>query len=570
MKKRSALPVLTILCLALAVLTAIGLGACVKDEPTNAGPFTESVSSAADMEKLRSHLGAYYDQGVFELTNDIFIDGDWAPIGTSVTESFRGTLDGKGHTITYTIDTETPDKTDTSALATSASYGLFGYLAGATVKNLNLVVNVKVPVEAEILYAGGLAGFIYGDAFIENVTVSGSVTVSVSNILNESIADIYASEMNASIGGVFGYAIGDVTLKNVSSSADVTAAAYRLLGTATLDTVQIGGVGGTLRTEDISTISAAGQKLENVSHVSVNNVSSSGRVEAWGASVNAGGIFGLTHRTLAEKVYFTGTVSAYFVSRINAGGIVGTEDMGDFSKIISGTATEAFSVTVGKAYNAGISATAGVGGIAGYVSNGSVLGYAVAYSDITLDISSPTQIRHYLGGIAGQVYFSKLNAVASSGTYVNNSFGEFTHSAAGGYVVDYYGYTGGIAGRLYGASSLSDAVSLIDGVYQPIAGEALGGYEVVSPDDGQSIAAWLQANGYPADTVYEEISGDDDDELTYLVSHRFTVSDANYLVAAVDSRTDSDLTAVSNGIGTLSDEATLLSALNEIAAAAQA
>ena len=45
---------------------------------------TESVSSAADMEKLRSHLGAYYDQGVFELTNDIFIDGDWAPIGTSL------------------------------------------------------------------------------------------------------------------------------------------------------------------------------------------------------------------------------------------------------------------------------------------------------------------------------------------------------------------------------------------------------------------------------------------------------------------------------------------------------
>ena len=238
MKKRSSLAVLTILCLALAFLTAIGLGACVKDEPTNAGPFTESVSSAADMEKLRSHLGAYYDQGVFELTNDIFIDGDWSPIGTSVTESFRGTLDGKGHTITYTIDLETPDKTDTSALATSSSYGLFGYLAGATVKNLNIVVNVKVPVEAEILYAGGLAGFIYGDTLVENVTVSGSVTVSVSNILNESIADIYASEMNASIGGVFGYAIGNVTLKNVSSSADVTAAAYRLLGTATLDTVQ--------------------------------------------------------------------------------------------------------------------------------------------------------------------------------------------------------------------------------------------------------------------------------------------------------------------------------------------
>ena len=208
MKKRSALPVLTILCLALAVLTAIGLGACGKDEPTNAGPFTESVSSAADMEKLRSHLGAYYDRVVFELTNDIFIDGDWAPIGTSVTESFRGTLDGKGHTITYTIDTETPDKTATSALATSSSYGLFGYLAGATVKNLNIVVNVNVPVEAEILYAGGLAGFFYGDTLIEKGTVSGSVTVSVLNILNESIAGIFASEKKASIGGGVGEAGG--------------------------------------------------------------------------------------------------------------------------------------------------------------------------------------------------------------------------------------------------------------------------------------------------------------------------------------------------------------------------
>lgn len=567
MKKRSALAVLTILCLALAVLTAVGLGACVKDEPTNAGPFTETVSSAADMEKLRSHLGAYYDQGVFELTDDIVIDGNWSPIGTSVTDSFRGTLDGKGHTIFYTVDLEIPDKTDTSSLASSVSYGLFGYLAGATVKNLNLVVNVSVPVEAEILYAGGLAGFIYGDAVIENVDVSGSVTVSVANILNESIADIYASEMNASIGGVFGYAIGNVTLKNVSSSADVTAAAYRLLGTAALNTVQIGGVGGTLRTEDISTVSASGQKLENVSHVGVSGVSSSGKVEAWGASVNAGGLFGLTHRTLADKVFFTGAVNAYFVSKANVGGIAGTEDMGDFSETMSGTESYPCRITVGKAYNEGISATASVGGIAGYVSNGSVLNNAVAYADITLDISSPTQIRHYLGGVAGQVYFSKLSAVASSGSYVNNAFGEFTHSAAGGYVVDYYGYTGGIAGRLYGASSLSGAVSLIDGVYQAIAGEASGGYEVASPDEGQTIAAWLEANGYPSDTVYEEISGDDDDGPTYLVSHRFAVSDVFYLTAAVDSRSDTDLTAESNGIGSSADEATLLARLNEIAAA---
>ncbi len=562
-----SIPVLALI--AVVALTAAVLSACKKNEPTNAGAFTESVSSAADFEKMRERLGSFYDQGVFELTENIVLDGNWTPVGTSVTDSFRGTLDGKGHTVSYNIVIPAPEKTDLSAVGQSAVYGLFGYLAGATVKNLNIEVHIEVPVETNIAYVGGLAGFVYGDTVIENVSVSGYVKTSLGNILNEETFDLFGSGLSASVGGLFGYAIGDVTLRNVVSSADVNVGAYSSFGeVATLGTVQAGGIGGTLRTENISGLTA--EKLESVSHVSAENVSCSGSVEAWGAILNAGGLFGLTHRTLAEDVRFTGDVKAYFVTRMNLGGIVGTLDTGDFSSVVLGSETAGSSVTAAKAFAYG-EATASIGGIAGYVSNKSVLHNALAYTDMRVSITQPKDIRHYLGGIAGQVYFSDISDAAVSGTYVNDAFTEdFSHSQAAGYLADYYAYTGGIVGRLYGYSSLTAATSIISGVYQAIVGEALGGFEVATPDGGKSITEWLEANGYPLDTSYRLISDEGDEEDTYLITHVYTLSDVLYLYAEVDSRTDSDRSAVSNGKGVLSDETTLSERLNAVAAAINA
>ena len=567
--KRSKRRMIIILAAALvAVLSAVCLSACDPDEPENAGAFTETVSSAEDMEKIRSSLGAYYDQGVFELTSDIVLDGDWTPIGTSVTDSFRGTLDGKGHTITFAAELETPSERVTDPAAT-ASRGLFGYLNGATVKNLNINVSLSVPVNANMVYAGALAGFAYGDVTVENVGVTGSVEVNMTNVLET--GDYNSFGMSASVGGVIGYAIGDIDMNNVVTDASVAAEVFSAPGgmTSAIRTLQIGGVAGTIRTADISSESHA-------PYASVSGVACSGSVTAYAYTANAGGLFGLSHRTVAADVSYTGALDARFVSRLNVGGIAGTQDAGEFSDMIVGTETADASVTVAKASNIG-TATAGIGGVTGYLSNGSVINNAVSFCDITIAETSVNAMRSYVGGIAGQIYFSDVANAASSGSFRNDSLfvltdGGFSHAAAAGFQRDYYANCGGIAGRLYGDSTLANVTSLIDGVYHGIAGEALGGYEVVSLEADETIADWLYDNGYPADTVTEEISGDDDEDNTYLIRHRYTVTDAVYAGCEAENAiegTDDDTEGVNN-VGTKGDEAALrgrlaaiLSAINE-------
>ena len=62
------------------------------------------------------------------LTSNIALTGEWTPIGNSYSNAYAGTFDGDGHTI--------------SGLQVSGGdcVGLFGYVNGGTVKNLNLVV----------------------------------------------------------------------------------------------------------------------------------------------------------------------------------------------------------------------------------------------------------------------------------------------------------------------------------------------------------------------------------------------------------------------------------------------
>ena len=89
---------------------------------------------------------------------------DWTPIGTDYDNSYKGTFDGGGHTITGLTFT-TNDK----------YAGLFGWLNKAgTVKN---VVMEGVQITSNQIYGGsigGVAGYSWGT--IENCSVSGSVS----------------------------------------------------------------------------------------------------------------------------------------------------------------------------------------------------------------------------------------------------------------------------------------------------------------------------------------------------------------------------------------------------------
>ena len=126
---------------------------------------------------------------------------DWTPIGTSFDNSYTGTFDGGGHTITgLTITTK------------DQFVGLFGYLNRAgTVKN---VVMEGVQITSNQIYGGSIGGVVgYSWGTIENCSVSGSVS-----------GTVY-------VGGVVGAQIGG-SITGCSSSATVKG------------TVDVGGVAG--------------------------------------------------------------------------------------------------------------------------------------------------------------------------------------------------------------------------------------------------------------------------------------------------------------------------------------
>ena len=146
------------------------------------------------------------------LTADIDLTGKvWTPIGTDYDNSYKGTFDGGGHTITGLTFT------------TNDEYaGLFGWLNRAgTVKN---VVMEGVQITSNQIYGGSIGGVVgYSWGTIENCSVSGSVS-----------GTVY-------VGGVVGAQIGG-SITGCSSSATVKG------------TVDVGGVAG--QTNSSATLTA--------------------------------------------------------------------------------------------------------------------------------------------------------------------------------------------------------------------------------------------------------------------------------------------------------------------------
>ena len=154
------------------------------------------------------------------LDTDIDLTGkDWTPIGTDYDNSYKGTFDGGGHTITGLTFT------------TNDEYaGLFGWLNRAgTVKN---VVMEGVQITSNQIYGGSIGGVVgYSWGTIENCSVSGSVsgTDCVGGVVgSQKAGSIIGCSSSATVkgthyvGGVAGekwgtmiacYATGNVTLE---------------------------------------------------------------------------------------------------------------------------------------------------------------------------------------------------------------------------------------------------------------------------------------------------------------------------------------------------------------------
>ena len=162
------------------------------------------------------------------LTADIDLTGkDWTPIGTDYDNSYKGTFDGGGHTITGLTFTTNDEFA-----------GLFGWLnRTGTVKN---VVMEGVQITSNQIYGGSIGGVVgYSWGTIENCSVSGSVsgTNCVGGVVGSQKAGSITGCSSSAIvkgtryvGGVAGekwgtmtacYATGNVTLE-INSPQDLS------------------------------------------------------------------------------------------------------------------------------------------------------------------------------------------------------------------------------------------------------------------------------------------------------------------------------------------------------------
>ena len=193
---------------------------------------------------------------------------DWTPIGTDYDNSYKGTFDGGGHTITGLTFT------------TNDEYaGLFGYLNRAgTVKN---VVMEGVQITSNQIYGGSIGGVVgYSWGTIENCSVSGSVSGTVS------------------VGGVVG-AQRDGSITGCSSSATVKG------------TLNVGGVAGqTIFGATLTACYATGNVIIEIDRTQ---------------NISGGGLVGFNDGISLLSCYATGNVTSTGSSTgyVHIGGFLG-------------------------------------------------------------------------------------------------------------------------------------------------------------------------------------------------------------------------------------------------------
>lgn len=201
-----------------------------------------------------------------ELTNDIDMHNitGFTPIGTE-TDSYTGTFNGNSHNI--------------SGLTVSGSdyVGLFGYVDGATIQNINLCDSKITATNAGGIgtSTGGIVGFATGAAKIENC--------STNNI------KIEAGSLH--IGGIIGRGEGSTEISNCTNTSTLAG------------TYNVGGIAGSLNGGSIT------------------NCGNSGDLPAPWASGCVGGIVGFAQAGQISTCYNTGEITGR--SNADVGGIVG-------------------------------------------------------------------------------------------------------------------------------------------------------------------------------------------------------------------------------------------------------
>ncbi len=302
------------------------------------------ISSVEDLELLCNAVnstGLTYEGKYLKIADGAELDlsgKKWTSIGTS-SKKFMGTFDGNGATIKGLSDG-----------GKFGTYGLFGYISGATIKNLKFV---DVSLEYNGSNRGAVAGCLYGTNTIEGVAVSGSIAG------NDYVAGIAGRPyLNASNPGT-------LTIKNCVNNATISGKE------------KVGGIVGYARAD------AADSTLCVVEEC-VNNGVVSGQY--------AGGIASWSYN--AEFVGCTNT--AKVSGGISAGGIVGNtnenskiDSCKNMGEIVMNGAPDADSghngaggiVGVSNSGSTVVTKSANMGSVTGVKSAGGIIGGTAAAGD---------------------------------------------------------------------------------------------------------------------------------------------------------------------------------------------
>ena len=237
---------------------------------TDDGQGNYTVTSAEGLKNIAKLVNDGNTGIDITLTGNITLTGDWTPIGTSISNAYKGTFDGGGHTITGLTVT------------TSDQYaGLFGYIgSGGKVMNVKLE-GVQIESDNEMSAVGGVVGYSYGN--IENCSVSGSVS------------------SNSTAGGVVGAQLGG-SITGCNTSATVKGVTYA------------GGIAG---------YTNGGGSLTGCYATRSISVENNTTNAAW-----AGGVVGSNGSSTLTACYATGSVTSSGSGTIYAGGVTGTNDFG--------------------------------------------------------------------------------------------------------------------------------------------------------------------------------------------------------------------------------------------------
>lgn len=310
---------------------------------------TYYIANDTDLKAFRDKVnaGEAFEGKTIELTKDISLTEEWAPIGngsrsgsTHTGNAFKGIFDGKNKfisSVTITANTATADN----------AIGLFGVVDGGAVKNVTL--NVNINVENNEL-AGGAIGLLVNGGTAEKIHVTGSVKVAdgvggivgrmlisgtIKECVNEAVVD--AAKAGSGSGGIVGKAYYTATGKAMNIQDCVNrgsiTAAYCAGGIAGLSAANVSGC------ENSANVTAGnhagGIVGEQTNYGAVSGNTNSAAVI--GKTTAAGGIIGWVRYQMGESAYpnttlitVTGNTNSGSIGKedgagnLGYGGIVGT------------------------------------------------------------------------------------------------------------------------------------------------------------------------------------------------------------------------------------------------------